>query len=136
MTDKNIETVQKIYEAFGRGDVATILDQCTEDVDWASEADSKIAARPWGRIEGVARVGSKPAAGAAIRYFSDRLGNPDVPYVSDSGATTADEQGRFVLEGVVPAWTTYASACLMVLVSFVVSAVMVRYEERRLIFLL
>ena len=40
----NIATVQKIYEAFGNGDVATILDQVTEDVDWASEADGTA---PW-----------------------------------------------------------------------------------------
>ena len=40
----NIATVQKIYEAFGRGDVATILDQVTEDVDWASEPNGTA---PW-----------------------------------------------------------------------------------------
>jgi uncharacterized protein len=40
----NIATVQKIYEAFGNGDVATILDQVTEDVDWASEAEGVA---PW-----------------------------------------------------------------------------------------
>jgi ketosteroid isomerase-like protein len=45
MADKKIATVQKIYEAFGRGDVATILDQVTDDVDWASEPESTIA--PW-----------------------------------------------------------------------------------------
>ena len=31
----HIETVQKLYQAFGRGDVATILDHHSEDVDWA-----------------------------------------------------------------------------------------------------
>lgn len=45
MTDANTATVQEIYEAFGRGDVATIVGHVTDDVDWASEADSKIA--PW-----------------------------------------------------------------------------------------
>jgi ketosteroid isomerase-like protein len=45
MSDQNIKTVQGIYEAFGRGDVEHILDQVTDDVDWASEADSRIA--PW-----------------------------------------------------------------------------------------
>jgi len=45
MSDPKIQTVQKIYEAFGRGDVATILDQLTDDVDWASEASSTAA--PW-----------------------------------------------------------------------------------------
>jgi ABC-type polysaccharide/polyol phosphate export permease len=54
--------------------------------------------------------------------------NPVVPFL--------DLVRQPVLDGVVPHWTTYASACLMVLVSFVIAAVMVRYEERRLIFLL
>ncbi len=45
MTDAKIETVQRIYEAFGRGDIDYILDQLTDDVDWASCPDSDIA--PW-----------------------------------------------------------------------------------------
>jgi ketosteroid isomerase-like protein len=44
VTDRNIQTVQKIYEAFGRGDVAFILDQVADDVDWASEPDGLA---PW-----------------------------------------------------------------------------------------
>ena len=34
-----------MYEAFGRGDVATILDAVTDDVDWAAEAAGTAA--PW-----------------------------------------------------------------------------------------
>lgn len=45
MSAENVATIQSIYEAFGRGDVAFILERVTDDVDWASEADSKIA--PW-----------------------------------------------------------------------------------------
>lgn len=43
--DANIKTIEEIYEAFGRGDVAAILDAVTEDVDWAAEAVSSAA--PW-----------------------------------------------------------------------------------------
>ena len=43
--DPKIESVQAVYEAFGRGDVAAILDQVTDDVDWASEPESNLA--PW-----------------------------------------------------------------------------------------
>jgi beta-lactamase regulating signal transducer with metallopeptidase domain/peroxiredoxin/protocatechuate 3,4-dioxygenase beta subunit len=68
----------------------------------AFESDPTIVARPWGRVEGVARVGARPVAGASIQYFADRLGNRDVPYVSDRGETKTDEQGRFVLDHVVP----------------------------------
>ena len=41
----NIQTVKNAYEAFGRGDVAAILDLVTDDVDWASEASGTDA--PW-----------------------------------------------------------------------------------------
>ena len=43
--DTKIETLQAVYEAFGRGDLPAILDVVTDDVDWASEPDSTIA--PW-----------------------------------------------------------------------------------------
>ena len=45
MGDQKIETIQKIYEAFGTGDVPAILDQLSDDLDFGSEVDSKIA--PW-----------------------------------------------------------------------------------------
>jgi ketosteroid isomerase-like protein len=44
-SDVNIKTITQVYEAFGRGDVATILDSVTDDVDWAAEAASSAA--PW-----------------------------------------------------------------------------------------
>ena len=43
--DANIKTIMGVYEAFGRGDVAAILDAVTNDVDWAAEADPAVA--PW-----------------------------------------------------------------------------------------
>jgi len=43
--DTKITTVQAIYQAFGQGDLPTILDNVTDDVDWASEPDSTTA--PW-----------------------------------------------------------------------------------------
>jgi uncharacterized protein len=43
--DANIKTIAEVYEAFGRGDVAAILDAVTDDVDWAAEAASTAA--PW-----------------------------------------------------------------------------------------
>jgi len=54
MTDPKIATVQSIYEAFGRGDIDFILDQLTDDVDWASCPDSDVA--PWHGIRGKAEV--------------------------------------------------------------------------------
>ena len=43
--EQNIEIVKTIYEAFGRGDLAAILELCTDDVDWA--ADSAMELAPW-----------------------------------------------------------------------------------------
>jgi beta-lactamase regulating signal transducer with metallopeptidase domain/peroxiredoxin/protocatechuate 3,4-dioxygenase beta subunit len=66
------------------------------------EAGSAITVVPWGRVEGIARVGAKPAAGAAIRRFANRLLNRDVARVYDEGETTAGADGRFVLDRVLP----------------------------------
>ncbi|MDX6581972.1 MAG: uncharacterized protein QOI10_1156 [Solirubrobacterales bacterium] len=43
--EQNLATVKGIYEAFGSGDVAAILDTLADDVDWAADADSDVA--PW-----------------------------------------------------------------------------------------
>jgi ketosteroid isomerase-like protein len=43
--DSNLKTIAEVYEAFGRGDVAAILDAVTDDVDWGAEATSSAA--PW-----------------------------------------------------------------------------------------
>jgi ketosteroid isomerase-like protein len=45
-SDVNIKTIQQVYDAFGRGDVATILEAVHDNVDWASEAASSSIA-PW-----------------------------------------------------------------------------------------
>jgi ketosteroid isomerase-like protein len=41
----NTKVIQTMYEAFGRGDVAAILEMLTDDVDWASDTSSSKA--PW-----------------------------------------------------------------------------------------
>ncbi len=68
----------------------------------ALEAGAAITARPWGRIEGIARIGGKPASGAELRSFLNRLGNPDVAHISDTGKARADADGFFALDHVVP----------------------------------
>jgi uncharacterized protein len=45
VSNANIEAVQRIYEAFGAGDVDTILGTLADDVDFASESEARIA--PW-----------------------------------------------------------------------------------------
>jgi ketosteroid isomerase-like protein len=43
--DENLATVTAAYEAFGRGDVETVLELLTDEVDWATETTSTAA--PW-----------------------------------------------------------------------------------------
>lgn len=51
---QNIETIQEMYEAFGRGDVPFILLKLTDDVNWVSHLDSVV---PWsGNFSGKTRV--------------------------------------------------------------------------------
>jgi ketosteroid isomerase-like protein len=59
--DANIKTITAVYEAFGRGDVAAILDAVTDDVDWAAEAASSAA--PW--------YGVRHGRDAVAAFFSD-----------------------------------------------------------------
>lgn len=55
--EQNIATVKAMYEAFGRGDVDAVLECCTDDVDWATDAAIEIA--PWYGIKhGKAEVAS------------------------------------------------------------------------------
>ncbi len=44
-SEVNIKIIQGVYEAFGRGDVAAVLDAVADDVDWAAEAAGSGA--PW-----------------------------------------------------------------------------------------
>ena len=53
----NVETVQAIYQAFGRGDVGTILDKLDDGVEW--ETTVPVSDVPWLR----ARRGKANVAG-------------------------------------------------------------------------
>jgi ketosteroid isomerase-like protein len=41
---QNVETIQEVYAAFGRGDVAFIVAKLTDDIRWVSHFDSVV---PW-----------------------------------------------------------------------------------------
>jgi uncharacterized protein len=36
-SEDSVKTTQAVYEAFGRGDIGFILDNVTDDVDWATD---------------------------------------------------------------------------------------------------
>jgi uncharacterized protein len=59
--DANTKTIMAAYEAFGRGDVAAILDMVTDDIDWGGEAASNGA--PW--------YGERHGKDAVALFFTD-----------------------------------------------------------------
>jgi uncharacterized protein len=65
--DVKIKAIEQIYEAFGRGDVAAILDAITDDVDWSAETTSVAA--PW--------YGVRHGKDAVAAFHRVRLGHGD-----------------------------------------------------------
>jgi ketosteroid isomerase-like protein len=54
--NENVQKMQSLYEAFGRGDIATILNSLADDVSWGT--DSVATEIPWYRVRsGAAGVG-------------------------------------------------------------------------------
>ena len=75
----NIQSIVKVYEAFGKGDVPYIIDQLTDDVRWVTHLDPIV---PWS---------------------GEYLGKANVPKffgaINDSGETTAFSPGEFIAQG-------------------------------------
>jgi ketosteroid isomerase-like protein len=61
MSDPKIESVQRLYEAYGRGDVAAVLAELADNVEWAAEAASTSA--PW--------YGAFNGKGEVPRFFKE-----------------------------------------------------------------
>jgi RNA polymerase sigma factor (sigma-70 family) len=61
-----------------------------------------IGLQAWGRIEGTARVGDKPAVGESIQVFSDFTDMRHLIYVSYTLDAKADDSGRFVFDRIAP----------------------------------
>ena len=61
----NLETVKTIYEAFGRGDVPTILSQLADDVDWELWEDN------FGQNADVPYLRYKKGAAQVVEFFQE-----------------------------------------------------------------
>jgi uncharacterized protein len=84
----NLTIVKDIYDAVRRGDVASILDRVSDDVDWAAEAAGKTA--PWhgprSGKDGVASFFTDLAASTEISAFTPHsfaAGDNDVHLLVD-----------------------------------------------------
>ena len=69
----NIKTVQGIYEAYGRGDVQSILDQCAEDVRWEHHSTGNTA-----QDQDVPYMRSRGGRNAVAGFFQDMEENYEV----------------------------------------------------------
>src|SRR5205807_2277491 len=63
---------------------------------------SAITLRPWGRVEGTLRIGSRPGAKQAVSLERDQPAGPPAPGVAVHNTAETDVQGRFVFERVMP----------------------------------
>lgn len=79
---ENIETVKAIYEAFGKGDVPTILGLLTDDVDWAADAEGDFA--PW--------YGHRVGKEAVSEFFQAIGGAFDVEEFTPVGLGASDTE--------------------------------------------
>lgn len=72
---ENLALVQRMYDAFGRGDIQTITNHLTDDVEWIAEGPSSVAY--FGKMRGPAEVQSKFFGGIAATQENMRLAMED-----------------------------------------------------------
>lgn len=81
MTSEHVNTVKRLYEAFGRGDIGTILASVSEQTEWGfNVAHSDV---PW----------HAPIKGkASLPRFFEALGQVDITQFEPRGFLTNDDQ--------------------------------------------
>jgi RNA polymerase sigma factor (sigma-70 family) len=70
--------------------------------DAGTSPAADLTVRPWGRIEGTLRIGNRPAAGEKLRLTYEQPGDTPAALPWWSGEATADAEGRFAFERVMP----------------------------------
>ena len=95
----NLATVQSIYEAFGKGDVPSILDVLADDVEWESWADNSAvkAGVPWM----TPRHGKAEAATFFGAVGQMEIVDLQILYMMEGGDRVAVE---LILEARLPVW--------------------------------
>jgi uncharacterized protein len=78
---KNLATIKGIYEAFGRGDVETILGAVADDVDWAVDAEPVA---PW--------YGERSGKDGVASFFADLAGATEVQDFAVEGMGASDNE--------------------------------------------
>jgi ketosteroid isomerase-like protein len=88
MSQQHIQTIQEIYDAIGRGDVAAILDRVTDDVDWAAEAAGGAA--PW--------HGPRAGKEGVARFFSDIAGSIEITEFTPHDYAAGDDAVHLLVD--------------------------------------
>ncbi len=95
----NLSTVQSIYEAFGKGDVAAILDVLADDVEWGAWADNSAVKA------GVPTMVPRHGKAEEVKFFetAGQMEITDLQIINmmEGGSEVAVE---FVLEANLPPW--------------------------------
>ncbi|MCU1427383.1 MAG: hypothetical protein JWL83_1383 [Actinomycetia bacterium] len=91
MSDPKVAAVQRVYEAYGRGDVDAVLAEVTDDVTWAAEAASTSV--PW--------YGTYRGKGEVARFFKEIGSNVEVTDFTPLSFTSNDT------DVIVAVWWTY-----------------------------
>jgi len=69
----------------------------------SANLSQEIVLKPWGKIAGQLKIGSKPAASMSVRGgYADFGYTPDEPYISIGMSASTDSDGRFAMERVPP----------------------------------
>jgi uncharacterized protein len=79
--EENLATIRAIYEAFGKGDVATILGAVADDVDWAVDAEPVA---PW--------YGQRTGKDGVASFFADIASSTDVQDFAVEGIGASDNE--------------------------------------------
>jgi uncharacterized protein len=79
--EDNLATIRAIYEAFGTGDVETILDAVADDVDWAVDAEPVA---PW--------YGQRNGKDGVASFFADIANSTEVQDFAVEGMGASDNE--------------------------------------------
>jgi len=102
--EDNIATVRGIYEAFGKGDVPAILEQLTDDVDWAAETSSDAA--PW--------YGMRKGKDEVVGFFQAIGGTVDVSVFNPKSFASNDDEVMVLIDFTMKSKETGREAAMQI----------------------
>jgi thiol-disulfide isomerase/thioredoxin len=87
----------------GKWAIVAFSDYGYAEVTPEQMAKSKdISLQPWGKVEGVAMIGTKPAAGAELQIYDNRPFDENSPRIYHQQEAKADKDGKFHFDRVRP----------------------------------